>query len=132
MQTFYLHLHQGAERFPDREGYTFVDLAEALDEARQIAIECATDRLRSNMAFPRNWSVQIEDAAGHIAATFKFDALLGDFDVLMRPEHAAIMKAASRTAAQAKDRRVAVQENLEKCWSQLAELRDLFSKFPSV
>lgn len=133
MQRFYFHVVTDVERIRDPDGSVFVDLVEAISEAKQDAIELATEELRCGRQFPASWSIQVEDADGVVVATIECAALLRQNPESRRSlgRHRAVMEQVMLNHQKTEARRRELQRGMSEAWLHISRLRSLSAKFPT-
>ncbi len=75
MPTYFLHLHDGADRFDDPQGTSFVSLAAARAEAERAAREMMAENLREGRPLDHQ-EIHIADAQGRVLEVVRFSDVL--------------------------------------------------------
>jgi len=84
MPRFFMHQRSGEIVIADLEGGQYVDLADAMDDAKQAAREIMAQRVLAGK--PLGHSVfQITDDAGRIVNTMPFQTALADLAIPTAP-----------------------------------------------
>lgn len=121
---YFLHILTSGERLTDHHGGEYRDLAAARADAEQDARAIIAGELLAGRRPPLDWTVQIEDSNGSVAATIRFTDIIGlaGVPVPRTPDHPDLLARAREIARQAREAQNHVSRSLILLRDQIGRL----------